>query len=39
MGHVTTSDADSQESLKDLLARAGQLRNRQEGQLNEMLVN
>ncbi|MGA9584702.1 MAG: GGDEF domain-containing protein [Terracidiphilus sp.] len=39
MGHVTTSGGDSQESLKEMLDRAGQLRNRQEGLLKEMLVN
>lgn len=39
MGHVTTAGGDSQESLKDMLNRAGQLRNRQEGLLKEMLVN
>ena len=39
MGHVTTAGGDSQENLKDMLDRAGQLRNRQEGLLKEMRVN
>jgi diguanylate cyclase (GGDEF)-like protein len=39
MGHVTTSDGSTQETLKEMLHRAGQMRNRQEGLLKEMLVN
>lgn len=39
MGHVTTTAGDLQENLRDLLERAGQVRNRQEGQLKETLVN
>jgi GGDEF domain-containing protein len=39
MGHVTTAGGDSQESLKEMLDRAGQIRNRQDGLLKEMLVN
>ena len=39
MGHVTTSEANVQENLKDLLARAGQARNRLDPQLNGMRVN
>jgi diguanylate cyclase (GGDEF)-like protein len=39
MGHVTTAGGDSQETLKEMLDRAGQLRNRQDGLLKEMLVN
>jgi diguanylate cyclase (GGDEF)-like protein len=39
MGHVTTAGGDSQESLKEMLHRAGQIRNRQDGLLKEMLVN
>lgn len=39
MGHVTTSGGTSQESLKEMLDRAGQMRNRQESLLKEMLVN
>ena len=39
MGHVTTSGGSSQESLKEMLDRAGQMRNRQESLMKEMLVN
>lgn len=39
MGHVTTSEANVQENLKDLIARAGQGRNRLDTQLNGMQVN
>jgi diguanylate cyclase (GGDEF)-like protein len=39
IGHVTTSEAKVQENLKDLLARAGQARNRLDSQLNGMRVN
>lgn len=39
MGHVTTSAANAQESLKELLTRAGQARNRLDPQLTEMRVN
>ncbi len=39
MGHVTTAGGDSQESLKEMLDRAGQIRNRQDGLLKEMHVN
>lgn len=39
MGHVTTTDPEVQESLKDLLARAGHEKNRMDFQLSEMRVN
>jgi diguanylate cyclase (GGDEF)-like protein len=39
MGHVTTAGGESQETLKEMLDRAGQIRNRQDGLLKEMLVN
>jgi diguanylate cyclase (GGDEF)-like protein len=39
LGHVTTSGAGSEESLKEMLDRAGQMRNRHDGLLREMLVN
>ena len=39
MGHVTTSDMTAPESLRELLERAGQVRNRQESLLKEALVN
>jgi diguanylate cyclase (GGDEF)-like protein len=39
MGHVTTSDMNTPENLRELLERAGQVRNRQESLLKEMLVN
>jgi diguanylate cyclase (GGDEF)-like protein len=39
MGHVTTSGGSSQDSLKEMLDRAGQMRNRQDSLLKEMLVN
>jgi hypothetical protein len=39
MGHVTTFDPEAQETLKDLLARAGHAKNRMEMQLSEMRVN
>ena len=39
IGHVTTSGGSSQESLKEMLDRAGQMRNRQESLMKEMLVN
>lgn len=39
MGHVTTSDMNAPENLRELLERAGQVRNRQESLLKEMLVN
>lgn len=39
MGHVTTTDFEAQESLKDLLARAGHEKNRMDLQLSEMRVN
>jgi diguanylate cyclase (GGDEF)-like protein len=39
MGHVTTSDMNSPENLRELLERAGQVRNRQESLLKETLVN
>ena len=39
MGHVTTSDMHEPENLRELLERAGQLRNRQESLLKETLVN
>ena len=39
MGHVTTTDPDMQETLRDLLARAGNAKNRLDVQLSEMRVN
>lgn len=39
MGHVTTSDMNEPEKLRELLERAGQVRNRQESLLKETLVN
>lgn len=39
MGHVTTSGGSAEESLKEMLDRAGQMRNRQDSLLKEMLVN
>jgi diguanylate cyclase (GGDEF)-like protein len=39
MGHVTTLDTNLQESLKDLLERAGQAKNRMDFQITEMRVN
>lgn len=39
MGHVTTTDPDAQETLRDLLARAGNAKNRLDLQLTEMRVN
>jgi diguanylate cyclase (GGDEF)-like protein len=39
MGHVTTSDMNAPENLRELLERAGQVRNRQESLLKEALVN
>jgi len=39
MGHVTTVDASLQESLKDLLERAGQAKNRMDFMMSEMRVN
>ena len=39
MGHVTTTGGDSQESLRELLDRAGQAKNRVDFQLSEMRVN
>lgn len=39
MGHVTTTDPQAQETLKDLLARAGNTKNRMDLQLREMRVN
>ena len=40
MGHVTTSDMNAPENLRELLERAGQVRNRQESLLRETtLVN
>jgi diguanylate cyclase (GGDEF)-like protein len=39
IGHVTTLDSGLQESLKDLLVRAGQAKNRVELQMSQMLVN
>lgn len=39
MGHVTTSGGSTQETLKEMLDRAGQMRNRQESLMKEMLVN
>jgi diguanylate cyclase (GGDEF)-like protein len=39
MGHVTTTDAEAPETLKDLLTRAGHAKNRMDLQLKEMRVN
>jgi diguanylate cyclase (GGDEF)-like protein len=39
MGHVTTLDSTLQESLEDLLQRAGHSKNRVESQMTEMRVN
>jgi len=39
MGHVTTLDATLQESLQDLIDRAGQTKNRMGAQMTEMTVN
>jgi diguanylate cyclase (GGDEF)-like protein len=39
IGHVTTMDSALQESLKDLLVRAGQAKNRVGLQMDEMMVN
>lgn len=39
MGHVTTSEGSSSESLRDLLERAAHVRNRQESLLKETQVN
>ena len=39
MGHVTTSNMSEPENLRELLERAGQVRNRQENLLKEALVN
>ncbi len=39
MGHVTSSETNEAESLKELLERAGRVRNRQDNQLTEMRVN
>ena len=39
MGHVTTTDPEAQETLKDLLERAGHAKNRMDLQLREMRVN
>jgi len=39
MGHVTTLDPTTQESLQDLVERAGQLKNRIDVQVGEMTVN
>lgn len=39
MGHVTTTDSNAEESLKDLLARAGNEKNRLDTQFKEMRVN
>jgi diguanylate cyclase (GGDEF)-like protein len=39
MGHVTTVDSSVQETLKDLLQRAGQAKNRLDFQISEMHVN
>jgi len=39
MGHVTTEDPETQETLKDLLARAAHAKNRIDLRLNEMRVN
>lgn len=39
MGHVTTTDPDTQETLKELLTRAGHSKNRMDLELKEMRVN
>jgi len=39
MGHVTTLDSSLQESLQDLIERAGQVKNRMDVQVGEMTVN
>jgi len=39
MGHVTTTESAVQETVKDLLTRAGQVKNRLAFQLKEMHVN
>jgi diguanylate cyclase (GGDEF)-like protein len=39
MGHVTTLDSTLQESLQDLIDRAGQTKNRMAVQMSEMTVN
>lgn len=39
MGHVTTSELNEGESLKDMLQRASQVRFQQSMQMKEMLVN
>ena len=39
MGHVTTTNADAEESLKDLIDRAGNAKNRLDTQFMEMRVN
>jgi diguanylate cyclase (GGDEF)-like protein len=39
MGHVTTTGAESQENLRELLDRAGQAKNRMDFQMSEMRVN
>lgn len=39
MGHVTTLDSTFQESLQDLIDRAGQAKNRMSIQMSEMTVN
>jgi diguanylate cyclase (GGDEF)-like protein len=39
MGHVTTADSAAQESLKDLLERAGKVKNRIDFAVNETRVN
>jgi diguanylate cyclase (GGDEF)-like protein len=39
MGHVTTLDSALQESLQDLIERAGQSKNRVDLQMSEMTVN
>lgn len=39
MGHVTTTSPEAQETIKDLLSRAGQAKNRMDSQLTEMHVN
>ena len=39
MGHVTTVDSSLQESLQDLIDRAGQAKNRMGLQMSEMTVN
>jgi len=39
MGHVTTAETSAPETLRELLERAGHVRNRQESLLKEMRVN